>query len=157
MPRKSPGGPRDAVLTVRLPARVKVGLELISRLHREPMTDVIVRALSEALTSENGGLLVRLPGEEHPTYLLPKVWDERDCVRLVKVALAYPSLLTRAEQLAWDAIRRDDRYWVRPPTKDGKKPAKKASLSESRRRIEDLQADVLEADWESLSRPTGPS
>lgn len=143
MPKKAKGGPRDSVFTVRLPARLRFGLELTSRLNNEPMTDVVVRALSDGLSSENGGLFVDLPGEELPVFLLPKVWDEREPVRLVKLALVYPPLLGASERRAWEVIRAEDKYWSTSKTRSpkGEKPVRK---------FEDLQAAQLEADWEAL-------
>ena len=143
MPKKAKGGPRDSVFTVRLPARLRFGLELTARLNNEPMTDVVVRALSDGLTSENGGLFVDLPGEELPVFLLPKVWDTREAVRLVKLALVYPSLLGATERRAWEVIRAADKYWSMPKARSSKaaKPVRK---------LEELQAAPLEADWEEL-------
>lgn len=142
MPKKAKGGPRDSVFSVRLPARLRYGVELISRLNREPLTDVIVRAIDQAMTSEDRGLFVDLPGEELPVYLLPKVWDERESVRLVKLALVYPTLLNAAEKALWTRVRGEPRYWD--------SSAKKDELS-----IDDLRADRLEADWSELRDGTG--
>lgn len=143
MPKKAKGGPRDSVFTVRLPARLRFGLELTARLNNEPMTDVLVRALSDGLSSENGGLFVELPGEDLPVFLLPKVWDEREAVRVVKLALVYPSLLGVTERRAWEVIRATDKYWSGPKSCPSKaaKPVRK---------FEDLQVAPLEADWEAL-------
>lgn len=138
MPKKAKGGPRDSVFSVRLPARLRYGVELISRLNREPMTDVIVRALNEAMTSENGGLLVDLPGEALPVYLLPKVWDERESVRLVKLALTYPALLSKDERVLWDRIRSEPRYWA------------SASPGDGQRELDDLRPERVEQDWPEM-------
>jgi hypothetical protein len=143
MPKKAKGGPRDSVFTVRLPARLRFGLELTARLNNEPMTDVVVRALSDGLSSENGGLFVDLPGEELPVFLLPKVWDERESVRLVKLALVYPTLLGATERRTWEVIRAADKYWSTPKARSSKaaKPVRK---------FEDLHVASLEVDWEVL-------
>lgn len=138
MPKKAEGGPRNSVFSVRLPAKSRFGIELISRRLRVPMTDVIVDAIAEALGSENSGLFVDLPGEDLPVYLLARVWDEREGVRLVKLALVQPNLLNGAEEALWKRIKAEPRYW------DGS--ADKASLT-----IDDLRADRLEADWPELS------
>lgn len=143
MPKKAKGGPRDSVFTVRLPARLRFGLELTSRLNGEPMTDVVVRALSDGLSSENGGLFVDVPGEDLPVFLLPKVWDERDAVRLVKLALVYPPLLGATERRAWEAIRAEDKYW-------SSSKVRSAKAARPVRKFEDLQVAPLEADWEGL-------
>lgn len=141
MPKKAKGGPRDSVFSVRLSAKHRFAIELVARLNREPMTDVIVRALEEVLSSENGGLFVNLPGEELPAYLLPKVWDERESVRLVKLALVYPNLLSGAEKVIWERVKAEPRYWDSRAKKDG--------LT-----IDDLRADRLEADWADLAAKT---
>ena len=138
MPKEAKGGPRNSVFSVRLPAKSRFGIELISRRLRVPMTDVIVEAIADALGSENSGLFVNLPGEELPVYLLARVWDERESVRLVKLALVQPHLLTGAEEALWGRIRAEPRYWD--------SNAKKGSLT-----IDDLRADRLEADWPALN------
>lgn len=139
MPKKAKGGPRDTITSMRLPAKLRYGLQLTSRLYRIPMADVIVRALNDALTSENGGLFVYLPGKELPVFLLPKVWDELESVRLVKLALVQPLLLSGPENDVWKRIRDDDRYW---------QATKKSAKS---RTIEQLQVDALERDWNELT------
>lgn len=140
MPKQAKGGPRDSVLSVRLPARVRYGVDLTARLYREAMTDVIVRALNEVVSSENGGLFVDLPGQDQKVFLLPKVWDERESVRLVKLALVYPDLLIASERSIWNRIRGNGRYWASPSAPDA-------------RSLDDLRPDRVEEDWEELKRP----
>lgn len=138
MPKMAKGGPRDSVFSVRLPARLRYAVELIARLNHEPMTDVIVRALSDSLTSENGGLMIDLPGEDMPVFLLPRVWDERESVRLVKLALAYPALLSANERAVWEHVRNSANYW------------KVGTKRDAARKFEQLDVERLEADWETL-------
>ena len=145
MPKKAIGGPRGAVLSIRVPARLKYGLELIARYHHESVPDVIVRAANDVLTSEYRGLMVDMPGEDLPVFLLPRVWDENEAVRLVKLALVYPALLRPVEKAMWRAISADEKYWN---AGKGKRP--KASGAGGRRRVEDLNVPVVEADWASL-------
>lgn len=140
MPKKAKGGPRDSVFSVRLPAKLRYAVELAARLNHEPMTDVIVRALNDAMTSENGGLFVNLPGEELPVFLLPKVWDERESVRLVKLALVYPSLLSVSERAVWERVRSEPRYWASADAENGK------------RALDDLRPDRVEQDWPELRK-----
>jgi hypothetical protein len=142
MPRKSKGGPREFVLSVRIPARIRYGLELASRIHRERVADLVVQALNDSLTSEAHGVFVTLPDESDTVYLLPKVWDARESVRLVRLALTAPSLLSGAEKALWEIVRDSDKYWGRPgPSKKGARQA---------RLLEELKEEDLEADWESL-------
>lgn len=136
------GGPRTAILSVRVPEKVKFGLELIARLNGESVPDVMVRAANMELHSENGGLFAEVPGEELPVFMLPRVWDERESVRLVKLALTFPKLtLKKLEALQWALVRNDDKYW---------KTATVAGAPVSRR-VSDLKEDVLEADWDDLA------
>jgi hypothetical protein len=146
MPRKAPGGPRDAVLNVRIPERVKFGLQLLSRHTHVPVPDVVIRALEDAFTAEHGGLMVDLPGEDMPRDLLKRVWDERESVRLAKLAFIYPSLLSLPEQRLWQQIKADDKYW-RPATAKGRK---RKDGEEAHREASDLLLDTLEGDWPRL-------
>jgi len=142
MPKRSKGGPRTAILSVRVPEKLKFGLELIARLNGESVPDVMVRAANMELSSENGGLFAHVPGEELPVFMLPRVWDEREGVRLAKLALTFPNLrLKKLEALQWALIRNNDKYW-------------KSSDAEGRavsRRVSDLKEDVLAADWDDLA------
>jgi len=138
MPKKSVGGLRAAVMSIRMPDKTKFGLELTARLYNETIADVLVRAANAEMSSENGGLFVDLPGEEMPVFLLPRIWDERECARIVKLAMVYPKLLKRSEQMAWAMVRDNDKYWSGPKTKRGAAPT---------REFDQLKADVLEADW----------
>ncbi len=112
MPKQAAGGPRQAVLSVRLPQRLRLGVELVSRLNREPMADVLVRAVETALKDASGQLCVLVPGESGPENALARVWDERESVRLVKLALLYPSLLNGKERAVWELVRDQDIYWT---------------------------------------------
>jgi len=141
MPKQSVGGLRAAVMSIRMPEKTKFGLELTARLYNESIADIIVRAANMEISSENGGLFVELPGEELPVFLLPRVWDERECVRIVKLALVYPDLLKRAEKVAWTMVRDSDKYWTGHKTKRGSTPT---------REFEQLKVEVLEADWQDV-------
>lgn len=145
MPRKVSGGPRDAVLNVRIPAKLKFGLQLISRRYHEPIPDIIVRLIGDAFTDEHGGLMVDLPGEEMPCNLLERVWDERESSRFAKLAFLF-TLLTLPQQVLWKGVVADDKYWQEAPAKGRKKGAAQGAA-----RIEsNFLWDELEADWEGI-------
>jgi hypothetical protein len=124
---------------------VRYGLELASRLHRERLPDLIVQALSEALTSELHGLFVDVPGGEDRVYLLPRVWDVLESSRVVKLALNVPSLLTASERELWNAVKVNSKYW-----RSGKKFTRSRKATETRRTFDDLNSEELEADWSRL-------
>jgi hypothetical protein len=142
MPKKHVGGPKAAVMSIRMPEKTKFGLELTSRLYNDSIADIIVRAANMEMSSENGGLFVDLPGEELPVFLLPLVWHERECARIVKLAMVYPKLLKRSEQVAWAMVRDNDKYWT------GRKTGRGATPS---REFDQLKVDVLEADWAEVA------
>jgi hypothetical protein len=144
MPKKSLGGPRADILSVRVPARVKYGLELTARLYHESIPDVVVRALTDVFTSEHGGLFVDVAGEDEPVALLGRVWDERESVRLVKLGLTYPALLKPVEKRLWAHVQADAKYWA--PVK-GKSAQK---TTPPHRQVGQLDAAALEADWADL-------
>ena len=151
MPKKSPGGPRAAVLNVRIPEKMKFGLAMMSRLYHEPIPDLVIQAINSSFTSENGGLFVDVPGENLPKDLLSMVWDEDECLRFVKLAFRYPALLSGAELRAWQRVKADDKYWAAPLT-----PGRKKQAAEPVPRLEgNLRTEVLQADWGQLNPGQG--
>lgn len=146
MPRKVSGGPRDAVLNVRIPAKLKFGLQLISRRYHEPIPDIIVRLIGDAFTDEHGGLMVDLPGEDMPCNLLERVWDERESSRVAKLAFLFPTLLTLPQQVLWKGVLADDKYWQDAPAKGRRKGAMRAES----RIASNFLWDVLAADWDDI-------
>lgn len=146
MPRKVSGGPRDAVLNVRIPAKLKFGLQLISRRYHEPIPDIIVRLIGDAFTDEHGGLMVDLPGEDVPRNLLERVWDERESSRFSKLAFLFPTLLTLPQQVLWKGVVADDKYWQGAPAKGRKKGAAQGADRTER----NFLWDEFEADWDGI-------
>jgi hypothetical protein len=119
---------------------------LMSRLHHEPIPDIVLRAINDLFTSENGGLFVDLPGEEHSKNLLSLVWADREPERFVRLGIYYPALLTGAEKRVWQRIKTDDKYWA-PSSSRGKK---KQSTAPPARQPSELLTDVLLEDWGEL-------
>jgi hypothetical protein len=113
----------------------------------DPIPDIVIRAIAEAFSSEHGELFVDVPAQELPQNLLKLAWDERECVRLVKLALYYPSLLSTAEKKIWERIRGDDRYWA-----DGAQDGGKTKSATDTREERNLRIELLEADWEELNQ-----
>ena len=65
-----------------------------------------------------------------------------ECLRFVKLALCYPSLLTRSEQLLWEHFRATPNYLVATAQKGRKTP----DAQDLRRELSNLQVDTLEAE-----------
>lgn len=147
MPRKSPGDPRSAVLNVRVPEKTKYGLKLASRLFHEPQPDILIRALDAYLSSEKG-LMVEIHGLQRTANLLEAVWGETEPERLAKLALRFPSLLSRAEQELWERVGLDNKYW-----KEADLAGKKRGTQPHGARDEKhFRWDAFEADWGRLSQ-----
>ena len=149
MPRKSPGGPRGAVLSVRIPEKTRYGLQLMSRLYREAIPDIVIRAVNDAFTSENGGLFIDVKGDDMPRNLLAMTWAERESDRLANLALRYPDLLTGREQRLWTLVKATAKYWAPPTlvmTSKAEAEASIANWDES-----SLLRDVLAEDWAALT------
>lgn len=138
MPKKSQGGLRSSFLTARIPEKTRFGLTLMSRLHHEPVPDILIRALNNLYSSEHIGLFVDLPGEELPRNLLDLAWAERESDRLVNLAQVYPTLLTASEKLAWEQIRSTDKYWLK-----GKKGR-------------EVNREAIAEDWPAIKERTAP-
>lgn len=146
MPRKSPGGPRDAFLTARVPERTKFGLQLMTRIYREPAPDLLIRALNRLFDDEHAGLFVDVPGSPAQRNLLDWLWAERESDRAANMAFRYPPVMTGAEKRAWKEVLEDDSFWAPPAAATkGKKDARS-----SKRQEKDLNRDVLAAHWSAL-------
>ena len=136
---------------MRIPEKTKFGLALMSRLYHEPIPDIVIEAINNSFTSENGGLFVDVPGESLPRDLLSMVWDEEECLRVAKLAFRYPALLSGAELRVWQRVKADDKYWAPAPTVGRKKHAAEPSP-----RLEsNLLTELLQADWEHLNQSHG--
>lgn len=144
MPRKSPGGARDGFLTARVPERTKFGLKLMSRVYREPVPDLLIRALNNLYFSENGGLFVELPGQPAPKNLLELLWAERESDRAANMAFRFPALMSGPEARAWRAVLGNDRFWSTKNTQKSK------SGDVPPRQEKDLLRDLLAEEWEAM-------
>jgi hypothetical protein len=137
-----PEGARNAVIGVRVTPKVKFGLDLLSRLHRASLPDLLTIAINDLFSSERFGLWDVVPGQgptpddEVPTHrnLLNHLWAERSSDRFANIALKKRSLLLMTEGRLWSHIEGIPKYWSH----------------QTRRNEEDLQRDVLAEDWESL-------
>lgn len=140
-----PDGRKSAVLTLRLTPKVRFGLELMSRVHKETIPEIVANAIAQSLTAEYGGLFVFTEeSKERPKNLLELIWDERPSDRLINLAVRYPSVMSRTELAIWQRIRQTPKYWRSERARKAKSPADSAVLR-----------DVVAADWEAISRGVG--
>ena len=97
---------KDATLTVRIDARSRYGLDLLSRIKRRSISEIVVSELKEILDKELPAS--RIEGAEVP--LLDAAWDVFGPDRVVKLALYAPELLTEDEQKIWRVISENQSY-----------------------------------------------
>lgn len=137
VPRKpsSPDGAKNVTLSVRITAKSRFGLELMSRLHRRTIPEVVSYAIEEVFTSEIEGLFDDrgAPETGGKRYLLPLLWAERPSDRLANIALHCPELLLPSEKRMWTHITTLPNLW----RGTGRAPA-------------DLEREALAAHWSSI-------
>lgn len=137
-----PKGAKSAALSLRLTPRTRYGLALLARVNRLSLGQVVEEALEDAFYGEGPGTLERpLSGAQGRVRVLDVTWDERPWVRLGKLALIGPELLTAPELRLWNTIYRTPAYWVGQSLNSNPE-----SLGAA------LAHDALEADWDQLSR-----
>lgn len=137
-----PDGRKSAVLTLRITPKVRYGLELMARVHRETIPEVVARAISEIFAAEEGGLFVFTDDDgEHPKNLLNLVWAERPSDQLINLALRYPSVMSRAETATWHRILETPKYWRTERARRSATPPESALLRE-----------LVAQDWGVLSQ-----
>lgn len=137
-----PKGAKSSALSLRLTPRTRYGLTLLARVNRLSLGQVVDEALERAFYGDGPGTLDRpLSGTNGRVRVLDATWDERPWVRLGKLALMGPELLTAPEMRLWSTIHSTKAYWVSQPLHSN--PERIAAA---------LAHDTLEADWEQLSR-----
>lgn len=137
-----PKGPKSASVSLRLTPRAHFGLALLARVNRLSMSEVVEQALEGLFYGEGPGTLERrVSGAKERVALLDVSWDERAWVRLGKVAVLAPEMLTSRELSLWERLREDAQYW------------KEGRATKSLSRLESaMNHDALARDWPELSK-----
>ena len=143
MPRPAgPKGAKSAALSLRLTPRTRYGLTLLARVNRLSLGQVVEEALENVFYGEGPGTLERRLGSgTKRVRVLDVTWDERPWVRLGKLALLGPELLTSPELRLWDSLRDIPSYW-----RGGRAAHRAEDLDNAM-----LHTDI-ERDWPELSR-----
>jgi len=97
---------KSETLTIRIDARSRFGLDILGRLKRRSVSELVLDEIREVMQRElpkhsRGGKQVGL---------MDAVWDVFEQDRLVKLALYDPQLLTDEEQKLWRVISEDREY-----------------------------------------------
>lgn len=140
MPRRvAPSEKKSVGIAVRLHPKTMFGIELMRRLHKESVAEVVTRAIEDAFWNDTGGLRMPIPGTDMSENLLEVAWAERPSDRVANLAFCYRQALTRTEEEIWKDVEKSEKYW-RADQKG----------EPSSRSKETLQRDVLAEDWEGL-------
>jgi len=140
MPRRVPPSEKKSVgIAVRLHPKTMFGIELMRRLHKESVAEVVTRAIEDAFWNETGGLRIPILGTDRSENLLEATWAERPSDRVANLAFCYRQALTRTEEEIWKEVEKAKKYWSAEP-KD----------SSSYRSNNTLLRDALAEDWEKL-------
>jgi len=97
---------KDATLTLRIDARTRYALDLLSRVKRRSVSELVVDQLRKLVGEELSSIDVA--GTATP--LVDAVWDVFAPDRLVKLAMHAPELLTDDEAKVWRVISEDETY-----------------------------------------------
>ncbi|MHC8358012.1 hypothetical protein ACYZTL_23020 [Pseudomonas sp. LB3P81] len=104
---KSGQGPRKTeALTLRLDPKVKMMIELISRIRRQSITGVVEAAIEEVAYNtdvpyfDDGKMNNYALGS-----ILSDVWSTDESVRFINMCHRFPTLLTYEEQRIWETIK----------------------------------------------------
>ena len=132
-------GAKTSTLSVRLTPKMRFGLEMMSRLHRETLPDIVTRAINDVFDSEDEGLwddegdIAEIGGRRN---LLPLLWSPRPSDRLANLAFHCEYLLSTVESRLWAKIKASPTFWS----------------SQTERTEEFLLRDVLAEGWEALEQ-----
>lgn len=113
---KSADGAKTSTLSVRLTPKMRFGLEIMARLHRDTVPEIVTRAINDVFSSEFEGLWDYEGPEESGSKrpLLNLLWAEEPSDRLVNIALYSPNLLSTVERRIWMKIKNDPKFWNNP-------------------------------------------
>ncbi|UVM34406.1 hypothetical protein [Pseudomonas sp. B21-019] len=104
--KPSQGARKTETLTLRLDPKVKLMIELISRIRRQSITGVVEAAIEEIAFDLDAPFVSG--GEAHPMSLLSavsEIWSTDESERFVQLCHYLPSLITYEEQRIWETIK----------------------------------------------------
>jgi hypothetical protein len=116
--KPSQGARKTETLTLRLDPKVKLMIELISRIRRQSITGVVEAAIEEIAFDLDAPFVSG--GEPHPMSLssaVSEIWSTDESERFVFLCHYLPSLITYEEQRLWETIRAS-KFFMIPGTDD---------------------------------------
>ena len=97
---------KGETLTIRIDTRSRYGLDLLGRLKRRSVSELVLDEIREVINNE----LPKPEVDGKRVRLMDAVWDVFEQDRMVKLALAAPELLSDYEQKLWRVISEDHAY-----------------------------------------------
>lgn len=97
---------KGETLTIRIDSRSRYGLDLLGRLKRRSVSELVLAEIREVIERE----LPKREVEGKRVGLMEAVWDVFEQDRLVKLAQVAPELLNEVEQKVWRVISEDRKY-----------------------------------------------
>ncbi|MCU1750068.1 hypothetical protein [Pseudomonas sp. 6D_7.1_Bac1] len=104
--KPSQGARKTETLTLRLDPKVKMMIELISRIRRQSITGVVEAAIEEIAFDLDAPFY--FDGETEKWSLssaVSEVWSTDESERFINMCFHLPSLLTYEEQRIWETIK----------------------------------------------------
>lgn len=128
-------GAKTSTLSVRLTPKMRFGLEMMARLHRDSIPEIVTRAINNIFSSEYDGLWDSDTDSPYGRrWLMKLLWAERPSDRLANLAFHCPSLMSSAENRLWSHIKSESKFW------------KKAGAQTEK----NLLREMLAQSWENL-------
>lgn len=97
---------KGETLTIRIDDRSRYALDLLGRLKRRSVSELVLGEIREVIDKELPK--PEVDGKRVP--LMDAVWDAFEQDRMVKLAMAAPELLNDDEQKLWRVISEDQAY-----------------------------------------------
>jgi hypothetical protein len=104
--KPSQGARKTETLTLRLDPKVKLMIELISRIRRQSITGVVEAAIEEIAFDLDAPVVSG--GKAWPMSLLSavsEIWSTDESERFIHLCTHLPSLITYEEQRLWETIK----------------------------------------------------
>lgn len=106
------GARKTETLTLRLDPKIKMMIELISRIRRQSITGVVEAAIEEIAFDIDAPYFD--DGETHNHTLavvFSDVWSSDESERFINLCYRFPTLLTYEEQRIWETIKSSRSFW----------------------------------------------
>lgn len=134
---KGDDGSRNVTMSIRVTPKMRFNLEMMARLHRDTIPNIVTRAINNVFSSEFEGLWDYGGTISEVGYLRPLdncLWAERASDRLANIAFNCDRLLTSSDVRLWSYIKAQPRFWREqvPQTEKG------------------LLRDVLASEWDAI-------